>query len=254
MRPLIIHYHIFKNAGSSLDLVLEESLEGEFARWDPGDDADAVYGPRDVISFIRQNVDCRAVTSHTLRLPPPALHGVKVYPLLFLRHPVLRAASVFKYDRSIGIETERQRVAKEASFADYVRWCLHADIMPIFKDFQTLYLSSEQLRFEDSQKARPNKSQFTRAIDVIEGLDIFGIVERFADSMQLFRKRLKHAFPEIRWRDIRENATGNWLGTLEEIQSELGRDLYEQLLHANRYDLALYERAVQIFGERLEIL
>lgn len=250
MTNVIIHYHIFKNAGSSVDALLSESFGDLWLPWDPGE-ADSVYGPRDVIPFLRANPGVKAVSSHTLRPPAPVLTDVKVFPLLFLRHPILRAPSVYKYDRSLEGETERQRVAQRASFAEYVQWCLTTEAVPIFCDFQTLYLSGEQLRYERPAAARPDRPAFLRAMALVEQMDVFGIVERFADSVAQFRRRLQHVFPEISWREVRENVTEPSLGTLEEIEDALGADLYKRLLAANAFDMALYRRALEIFEARI---
>lgn len=251
MTNVIIHYHVFKNAGSSIDALLSEALGESWVSWDPGE-ADSVYGPRDVIRFLRANSHVRALSSHTLRPPTPILTAVGVHPIVFLRHPILRAPSVYKYDRSLEGETERQRVAKHSSFADYVRWCLsNSDEVPIFCDFQTLYLSAEQLRFEDPRAARADRLAFLRATELIEQLNVFGIVERFGESVAQYSSRLAHLFPEIAWREVHENVTGAELGTLEEIEAALGPEIYQRLVEANGYDLALYNRALQIFESRL---
>lgn len=249
VRNVLIHYHIFKNAGSSLDAILAESLGESWVPWDPGD-ADSVYGPRDVAAFLRETPGARAISSHTLRPPAPVLEDTRVFPLIFLRHPILRAPSVYKYDRSLDGETERQRVAQRSTFAEYVQWCFQADGVPIFRDFQTLHLSGEQLRYENPRHARPDRNAFLRAVALLESLEVFGIVERFNESVAQFGRRLEHVFPEIAWRETRENVSESGLGTLEEIEAALGGDLYERLVTANAYDMALYERALEFFESR----
>lgn len=249
----MVHYHIFKNAGSSVDAILMESLGEAWMPWDPGE-ADSIYGPRDIGPVLRAHPEVRALSSHTLRPPTPVLEGITVFLIVFLRHPILRAPSVYKYDRSLDGETERQRVAKQSSFAEYVEWCFNAqDAVPIFRDFQTLYLSGEQLRYEDPRKARVDRNAFLRAIAFIEQLDVFGIVERFGDSVQQYRARLGHVFPELAWRELHENVTGSSLATLDEIESALGGELYERLVAANAYDIALYTKALEIFDGRCKM-
>lgn len=226
-----------------------ESFGDGWHSWDPGE-AHEVYPARALIEYIRQHPKVQAISSHTVRPPFPAMDDVRIYPLLFLRHPILRAASMYKYERSLNGETESQRVAMHSTFPQYVRWRLRPDEEPVIRDFQTIYLSGEQCRYEDPRHVVATGSAFARATALLEEMPVFGIVEHFAESIRLFGNRLKHVFPQIRWREAHENVTGSWLGTLEAIRTELGDDLYLQLENSNASDLALYKRAMQTFEQR----
>jgi hypothetical protein len=202
------------------------------------------------MAFIQENPPVRAISSHVLRPPFPVMLDTTIYPLLFVRHPILRVASVYKYERSLDGETEAQRVAMQSTFSEYVRWRLRPEVEPVVRDFQTIYISGEQLRYEDPRRATATAATFSRALTILESLPAFGIVEQFADSVEQFQRRLKHVFPEILWRETHENVTGGALQTLESIKAEVGESLFEQLTAANLYDLALYEKASAIFAER----
>ena len=66
-RPIIIHYHFFKNAGTSVDAVLQRNFG---AGW-----ASREYPPRSTSDvardFLAANPHIVALSSHTLPLPPP---------------------------------------------------------------------------------------------------------------------------------------------------------------------------------------
>jgi hypothetical protein len=173
-----------------------------------------------------------------------------VYPLIFVRHPILRVASVYKYERSLNGETEAQRVAMQSTFAEYVRWRLRPDVEPVVRDFQTIYISGEQLRYEDPRCATASAANFSRALTILESLPAFGIVEQFADSVGQFQSRFSHIFPEVRWREAHENVTGGTLQSLDAIREEIGEEIFTELQEANAYDLALYAKAVALFNER----
>jgi hypothetical protein len=202
------------------------------------------------MAFIQDNPSVRAISSHVVRPPFPAMLETTIYPLLFLRHPILRVASVYKYERSLNGETEAQRVAMQSTFAEYVRWRLRPEVEPVIRDFQTLYISGEQLIYDDPRRATATSANFSMALAILESLAAFGIVEQFADSNEQFQRRLSHIFPEIRWREARENVTGGTLQTLESIRGEIGDGLFDQLREANTYDLTLYAKAVKLFNER----
>lgn len=252
-RSVILHYHLFKNAGSSIDALLLEAFGEDWASWDPGHE-DSVYGARDVMSFLKGSKNVRALSSHTLRLPEPFSGDMRLVPLVLLRHPILRAASVYKYDRSLDGQTKRQQVAMQSSFAEYTRWVVTSGGAPIINNFQTLYLSGDQIRFDDPTLARAERGTFLRATTTLEGLYAFGIVERFSESLALFEHHLKRVFPTIAWREVRENVGAPGLTSLEEIKDELGDDLYARLEAHNAYDLALYDRANKLFDHHREAI
>jgi hypothetical protein len=249
MRHIIVHYHIFKNAGSSIDAILRDSFGTAWKSWDPGE-AHSVFAARELAEFINAHDELSAISSHVARPPEPEIKNITIYPLFFVRHPVLRAASVYKYERSLKGETEAQRVAMNSSFAEYVRWRLRPEVEAVVRDFQTIYLSGEQLRYDDPRRAVATTSAFRRAMTLLEDLPVFGLVERFAESVGVLEQRLAHLFPQIKWREVRVNVTESTLGSLEEIESELGSMLYGELEAANRYDLALYEAANVLFNSK----
>lgn len=249
MRSVLVHYHIFKNAGSSLDAILRESLGAAWLPWDPGP-AYSAHGPQQVMQIVAAHPTVRAISSHTIRPPFPVMDETRVLPLFFLRDPILRVASVYKYERKLSGETESQRVALSSTFPEYVRWRLRPGGQPVVRNFQVVYLSGEQLRYEDPRKVVVTEEAFRRAVVLLEQAPFFGIVERFADSVRLFERCLKDEFPEIKWLEKSENTTGTQLSTLNEIRAELGEELYAELEDANRYDRRLYERANELFLER----
>jgi hypothetical protein len=118
------------------------------------------------------------------------------------------------------------------------------------RDFQTIYLSGEQLRYDDPRRTVATPAAFQRAMALLEEVPVFGIVERFAESVKLFEQRLAHLFPQIKWQDVRVNVTGESLAALDDIRRELGDDLYNAVETANRYDLALYQSAVELFASK----
>src|SRR5579884_1946584 len=144
MRHVLVHYHIFKNAGSSLDRILRDSLGNAWVEWDPVEPTGAVP-PEKLAEFIGGHPQFAAVSSHLARPPLPSVAGVVLHTLIFLRHPILRAASVYKYERTAETGTESARIAASRTFAQYVRWQLDSGSRTI-RDFQTIYLSGARFR------------------------------------------------------------------------------------------------------------
>src|SRR4029079_906891 len=88
-RPIIIHYHFFKNAGTSVDAILQRNFgAGWTSREYP-----ARSTPNAAREFLVANPQIAALSSHTLPLPPPDIPDAEILPILFIRHPLDRLKS-----------------------------------------------------------------------------------------------------------------------------------------------------------------
>jgi hypothetical protein len=94
---------------------------------------------------------------------------------------------------------------------------------------------------------------YERAQTFLSELPVFGLVERFGESLQLFAQYFEPLFPEIRWIEVQANTTDSTLNTLEDIRHALGAELYAELEHANRFDLQLYEYGAARFTRSLSL-
>ena len=86
MRTVILHYHYFKNAGTSVDDILARNFPGA---WMTGE-FDGMNNHEAVARWIAANPQASAFSSHTAQFPLPAIEGVMVLPVVFLRHPLDR--------------------------------------------------------------------------------------------------------------------------------------------------------------------
>ena len=91
MRFLILHYHIFKNAGTTVENLLQKSFPLSFARFE-GDGRDAQLSAAELLEFVREHPELQAISSHHLRYPRPSAPGFVFFDLLFLRDPIDRLA------------------------------------------------------------------------------------------------------------------------------------------------------------------
>jgi hypothetical protein len=252
MRHVVAHYHIFKNAGSSIDALLRASFGAAWVQWDPGEAAGAIPADR-LTEFLLQHPGVAAISSHLVRPPFHDAPDLRIHPVFLLRHPLLRCASIYKYERKLNGQTEAERVAASSTFAHYIQWRLRNEAA-VIRNFQTVYLSGERFLHAPGVRILASDAAFERALTLLHNAPIFGIVERFPESARMFEEFLRPFFPQIRFTDIRVNTTETSLTTLEEIRDALGADLYAELEANNEYDLALYSRAQSIFFERQKAL
>ena len=80
-RQVILHYHIFKNAGTSFNHALREVLGDGFIEFD-GDTASSTITPQGIAEIIGNNPDQTAFSTHQGMLPPPRIPGCRVLTTL----------------------------------------------------------------------------------------------------------------------------------------------------------------------------
>lgn len=122
MRNVVIHYHIFKNAGSSIDKILLDNYGSAWAPFE-GSTPTSLLSVRDLAEFVLSRPDIQAVSSHLARPPLPRV--VNAIPIVFLRDPIDRARSAYAHERRAPSNVKSSEVAKNGSFRDYVNWCLN---------------------------------------------------------------------------------------------------------------------------------
>jgi hypothetical protein len=241
---LIFHYHLFKNAGTSVDEMLRRNFGTNWV-------AHEFPGPRHenraaVHKFVSANPHLQAISSHTAFLPVPQIEGMEIFPVIFIRHPIDRLRSAYEFERRQNANTAGARLAKTRDFAGYLRELLENPRHRQIRNFQTLRLSHNE----------PTRtgSEVQRAILALQKLPFVGLVERFEEAINELQKRLRPFFPHFRAQTVHKNATHARQRVLEvrlaEVKTAMGNDLFEKICAANADDLAIYEFVSDRFGRR----
>lgn len=135
MRNVLIHCHMFKNAGSSLDWSLQRSFGSDFI--DHRDDADMRSGNGYLKNYLLDNSSIKALSSHHITMPLPELSGVNLLPVFLFRNPLERIGSVYEFEKKQEANTPGSINAKKLNFSDYVRWRMEGNSGATIRDFQT---------------------------------------------------------------------------------------------------------------------
>jgi hypothetical protein len=240
--PLVLHYHLFKNAGTSVDEILSRNFgsgwaTAEFPPSDAGSNVAAVE------AYLRGKLDILALSSHTALLPKPDLDGRAVIPVIFIRHPIDRLNSAYEFERRQAADTLGSRLAKAYDFTGYLRALLASPGNRQARNFQ-----SNRLAFNEPQEAG---SEEERAVRTLEALDFVGLVEAFDASMERLATLLGPMFAGFESATVRKNASrgSDALGErLARIRSEIGGGLYDELIVENGSDLRIFDLVRNRYG------
>jgi hypothetical protein len=182
-----------------------------------------------------------AISSHLARPPLPHPHCL---PVVFLRHPLLRAWSVYQYTRANSTQPY-SAVARELTFSDYIRWALKKEPGSIvIRDYQVVHLSDASWRGGDILKTEATQADLEQACHLLSCWGIAGIVEEFDLSANAFQARYGRYLPDLEFLPRWDNATSRAVVPLAErvdqLRQMLGGCLHDDFMGANRLDSHLY--------------
>lgn len=238
-RNVVVHYHLFKNAGSSVDHLLKFNFGDKWMAYD-GDSPGAIIPRQELEELIAANPDCQAVSSHQIVPPIPQIEG-RVYPIVFLRDPIdrVKSAYLFEWKKQLGLDTPK------GSLQEYIREKFRNKRQNSIEEFQTIRLSNTQIeRFQD-QNSLSDEKLLVNAKSFIGSLEFVGIVDDFQRSNDLLCEFLAPAFPDFKGREFKSNVLQDLSLTQSQkrasIKEEIGNELFEELLDRNKLDEALYQ-------------
>jgi Sulfotransferase family len=238
-RNVIVHYHIFKNAGTTVASALARSFGKEFASIDSSQ-YNRRLRPQDLIAFLNANLQVAAISSHHLRPPVPTMSGVNFYELLLLRHPLDRIRSMCDFYRQAAVNSDPlTEQAKRLSLPAFLKFLI--DNMPNL-------LADAQLNLVANGGARiPNHADFDRATEIITTMRGVGVVEEMDIFSVVAEDSLRKVFPQLNLSHNRENVsrgrTHQLNLRLRRFAVDCGETNYEKLLSVNQLDTQLVELA-----------
>ena len=249
MRRAVFHFHLFKNAGSSVDKILRDSFPGQWAEREFR--FTKKHWPYEEIeSWISETPELLAYSSHTARMPLPEIDKVELFPVLFIRHPLIRLYSGYKYELSQDAETPGARKAKEVDFQGYLAWRLERPHDASAKNFQSNRLS-HMFRPERGQLTG-NEDLETLTFKTLDVLPFVGFVEKFDQSMKTLARSLARKGLDLKLSDVRENVNSDPAKPTKErlklIKAGLEPETLARFEEQNSVDLKLYEVVSNWYG------
>lgn len=241
-RVIILHGHIFKNAGSSFDWSLQRNFGEGFC--DHRDDLGMRKGGADYLEeYLNSNNNLSALSSHHLCVPLPEVADIKLVPAYFFRHPIARVRSVYDFERKQPEETPGSIHAKKYNFKDYVSWRMQPDINPTIRNYQVRYCLPKNYMLKDLAL-----EDYNLALSTLNNGALTGVVDRYDETMVVFEEALSEEFPNIDLSYILQNASAklrsemNTATKAAKVLDELG-SVADELIKQNQFDMKIYEHS-----------
>jgi hypothetical protein len=256
LRFVIVHYHIFKNGGSTIESILEREFPHRFATLHAGAGASATLDGKHLGSFLRRHPHVAAVSSHHLRYPMPAIRHMVIFDCCFLRHPLDRLDSLYGYLRKVQPVDPLCCRAGRMSARDFLVDLVH-ESPHMVSDVQVTQLACS------GAFTRPAHSgDLERAAELFHDMAIPGLVEMFDESLVAAEYFLRPAFPSVTWEHVPKNVSrrpGPMVSLRPQDREERlvrlwGGDLYEDLVRLNRLDLELFRHAENEIRRRMALV
>ena len=243
MKDYLVHYHIYKNAGSTIDNAIKKSLGknsllelDKHARYKTNE----IYDEKLINSAIEEGADCIAFSSHRMT---PTVHRSKRHnfiPIVNLRHPLLRAGSVYRYERKRKDEKPGKEFAKELDFPDWLNWSLNQTGYIESRNYQTTLMSIPDV---NKGETATSIADIDLAKNRLDEMPVVGIVEYFDDTCRMLEAYIGNTFPQFRIGKSHDNRTkevSNWKEELKSLQSSIPRETLIQFEEKNALDYEMF--------------
>jgi hypothetical protein len=240
MRLVILHYHIFKNAGSTIEDILDHSFGERFAKLDTSAGEGLISNPG-LVRFFDARPDLRAFSSHQVRHPLPEAPGYLFFDICFLRDPIDRIRSIYTYFRQKPNPADpMSELANRTALGDFIAGMIQD--FPLFvKNVQVNLMACAG----DSDEPEPRDLDL--AIQRMLATSFLGVVDCFDQSVAAGAHALRCAFPELDCARPAVNVSDGLDGTVasrtEKLQQACTREVFEELLRLNTLDRQLVDRA-----------
>jgi hypothetical protein len=254
-RKIVVHYHIYKTAGSTIidglkvyfgsDNVLEVDKHPDYAQ-------EKSYN----IAFFEKLADALPMTmAFTAHRIIPNIHfssKVDVYPIAFVRHPMLRANSVYRFEKLRKDVWPRKDIALKYDFAGWIDWCLDSNSGIEARNVQSrIFALKDHGNYGSELEPDVRHGNLPIVQKRLDAMPTVGVVEMFDLSLDVINRHARSYFNGFHIRNAQVNSTkvvDDWRAELELVEKSLPRALLDRFYSANAEDLALFER----YRHRLE--
>jgi len=252
MRYVLIHYHIFKNAGTTVEFILDHSFGEHWTRFD-GPDRNCTLTGQDLLAFLMRRPGVMALSSHHLRYPKPEAPGFVFCDLVVVRHPVDRIYSMYKFfKREPDSDDPVCVLAKTHELGGFI-----AELIEKYPQ----YVNDPQVNLLSNagQYTRPpGIADLEKATNLVLNASAPAVADCFTQSMVAAEYFLHSIFPMFECRYVPQNVSPDTGTTLEEriqrVRNACGERLYKQVMVMTALDQELVDRSRAEVLRRLKLV
>src|SRR5580704_17826312 len=249
IRYVIVHFHIFKNGGSTIESILHREFSQQFATIH-GPSAGATLDSVDLAEFLERQPQISALSSHHLRYPKLSARRFVIFDWCFLRHPLDRLQSLYFYLARLDSTDPLCQRARRSTAAEFLEYLL--DMAP----HQVSDVQVTQLARAGAFTRPANERDLEQATAIVRQMAVPGLVEAFDESLVAAEYYLQPAFPTLRLEYTPLNVgRPRWETPIERqqlLQQTWGADLYGRLSRVNQLDLELFHQMEKEVQQRLD--
>ncbi|MGD0105008.1 MAG: hypothetical protein ABSC06_13345 [Rhodopila sp.] len=247
---LILHHHIFKNAGSTLDFSLAAQFGTAFAHLE---NERKYIREKELGDFVDRNIHIKAISSHNFYgagfEQALGVRGYCAFNLALVRRPFQRLLSIYKYFRRIPVSSDLIRAAVQLDFAGFVQLLIdqypHMVDNPQVNTLANHGFYRRAVSEDDLEVAWARYNQFALCAPVERYDDAMVVLEYFNSPV--------YAPGGLNMAYIRQNVSEALSGTNEVDQLILGEDR-EWLIKSHRFDQCIWELANTELDRRIAIV
>ncbi len=244
LETVILHYHLFKNAGTSLDQAIKLNFPKDSELWKTKEfPANKSTNRAQLAQWIEETPKTICYSSHTAIFPTPKVTGKKILPIIFFRHPISRIVSAYEFEKKQQTPNFGAVVARNTNLAGYIEIRLAQKHDTQCRNFHAAKLIT---MYDDSS------SDEELAMKALNELEFVGLVEQFSESLTKLESYLKSYGIDLQLKTVRSNVGTRTQKPLKEslaaIEQEIGSTLYKHLQTENALDIALWEKVRSSFS------
>jgi len=245
---ILLHLHIFKNAGTTFDRALSKLFKKEMLAYDT-DNPGARISIEHLTQIQQAHPKSRIITSHQIGLPVPVYSDVIYHPVFFLRNPIERIQSCYHFEKDV-----QKLMAEDVTMEIYVRRNLNNPKINACFGVQLATIADNRY-IKNWSRDELTGTVVNSALSNMQTTRCFGLVDRFDESFEFICYRLRNFFPELS-QNIKPSqhniseASKNINDKTKYVQDSLSDATYSRMLDALKPEILLYETAQKVFENR----
>jgi hypothetical protein len=262
VRHILLHHHIFKNAGTTLDFIFWRNFDEQYVTFHGIEtESTGIVDGAQLRGFLRANPSVVGVSSHHFHTQPfregdgeEFTGEFRFLDMVLLRHPIDRLVSIYDFFRSGGGgDPQQSALVEQLTLREWLE--LMIERSPHLVNDAQVGLLAKYGRYV----APPAPVDLQRAKERLSHLALVGTVEQFDDACICAEYFLRPAFGALDFAYVSENVSrvrsGSGRGSrIERLEEILGPSLFRRLTILNELDIELWRAATDEVVRRLAYL